>query len=286
MSWKRKLGTALHDYVLAKIEQRACAATGGQVQIQSFVLHLLTMTADACGITIRGSEPKSAPPLVRADHLTVRLKIVSLLRRKVDFNEIILHHPVVNLQVRSDGTTNLPCRPPINCLRNIFDLGIQRVLLTNGEIYYNDVKTPLDVELHDLQLEIKSEFASHRYGGTLSYRDGCLQYCNLKPLAHDLRASFEASPSEFTLKPLVLTIASSAVQLEGNVQNYSSPKADGTYKITIHPRDFRSVLKSPSISTGELTLTGSLHYQPAAEDGESCTAGPPRRTAIADGKAA
>jgi len=91
-----------------------------------------------------------------------------------------IHHPVVNLQVRSDGTTNLPCRPPTDCLRNIFDLGIQRLLLTNGEIYYNDVKTPLGVELHDLQLEMKSEFASHRYGGTLSYRDGCLQYCNLK----------------------------------------------------------------------------------------------------------
>ena len=108
MSWKKRLRTALHDYVLAKIVQRACAATGGQIQIQSFVLHLLTMTADACGITIRGSEPKSAPPLIRADHLTVRLKIVSLLRRKIDFNEIILRHPVVNLQVRSDGTTNLP----------------------------------------------------------------------------------------------------------------------------------------------------------------------------------
>ena len=120
----------------------------------------------------------------------------------------------------------------------------------------------MDVELHDLQLEIKSELASNRYDGTLSYRDGYLQYCNAKPLPHDLHASFNASPSEFTLKPLVLTIASSIIQLEGNVQNYSSPVVDGTYKITINTQDSQSVIKSPSIPTGTITLAGSLRYQP------------------------
>ena len=123
MSWEKKLGwivisviglivivvvagffalrsTAFHNYVLAKIEQTASQATGGQVQIQNFALHLSTLSADAYGITIHGTEPKSGPPLVQADQLMVRLKIVSLLHKKVDLNEIILRHPVVNLQVK------------------------------------------------------------------------------------------------------------------------------------------------------------------------------------------
>jgi hypothetical protein len=73
MSWKRKLAIALHNYVVAKIEQRVGKATGGH-------LHLSTLTADACGITIRGTEPKSSPPLVQAELLMVRLRIASLLR--------------------------------------------------------------------------------------------------------------------------------------------------------------------------------------------------------------
>jgi len=302
MAWKRKLGwiaislvafvvvlviagyvvfrtQRFHDYVLAKLQQQASEATGGQVRIQNFALRLSSLTADAYGISIRGSEPKSRPPLIQADQLMVRLKIVSLLRKKVDLNEIILRHPVMNLLVNKDGTTNLPTAPKSNSNGSTspFDLGIQHVLLSNGEIYYNDVKTPLDAELHDVQLELKSEFASKGYDGTLSYRDGRLQYGDMKPLPHDLKASFNATPSEFALRPLVLTVASSTIQLEGNVQNYSSPTADGAYKITIHPQDFRPALNNPSIPTGEVTLAGSLRYQYQANV-------PALRTVVLDGR--
>src|ERR1700736_1657624 len=167
MAWKRKLGwiaislvafvvvlviagyvvfrtQRFHDYVLAELQQQASEATGGQVQIQNFALRLSSLTADAYGITIRGTEPKSRPPLVQADQLMVRLKIVSLLRKKIDLNEIILRHPVVNLLVKKDGTTNLPTPPKSNSngSTNPFDLGINHFLLSKGEIYYNDVKTP------------------------------------------------------------------------------------------------------------------------------------------------
>ena len=143
------------------------------------------------------SEPTSALPLVQADQLMIRLKIVSLLRKKVDLNEIVLRHPVVNLMVRKDGSTNLPTPPKSNSNTSTspFDLGIQHVLIERGEIYYNDVKTPLDAELHDLQLEIKSEFLRNGYDGSLSYRNGRLQYGDMKPLPHDLTASFNATPS-------------------------------------------------------------------------------------------
>ena len=302
MTWKRKLGwiaiilvpfavvlviagyvvfhtQRFHDYVLAKLQQQASQATGGQVQIQNFALRLSSLSADAYGITIRGSEPKSRPPLVQANQLMVRLKIVSLLRKKIDLNEIILRHPVVNLLVKKDGTTNLPTPPKSNGngSTNLFDLGIQHVLLSHGEIYYNDVKMPLDAELHDVQLELKSEFASKGYDGTLSYREGCLQYGDMQALPHDLKASFNFTPSEFTLKPLVLTVASSTIQLEGNVQNYSSLTAAGAYKITIHPQDFDSIFSNPSVPTGEVTLAGSLRYQYQANVS-------PLRTVVLDGR--
>jgi len=301
MTWKRKLGwigiflvvlivvlgiagyftfrsQAFHKYVLAKIQQQASEATGAQVRIQNFTLHVSTLSANAYGITIRGTESKSAAPLAQADQLMVRLKIVSLLHKKVDLNEIILRHPVVSLRIKKDGSTNLPTPPKSksNSSTNLFDLGIQHVLLSQGEIYYNDVKTPLDAELHDLQLEVKSEFASKGYDGTLFYRDGRLQYGDMKALPHDLNARFNATPSEFTLNPLVLTVASSTIELAGNVQNYPSPTASGSYKITIHPQDFRSVLKNPAIPTGQLTLAGSLRYQYEAN-------APMLRTVVLDG---
>jgi translocation and assembly module TamB len=285
MTWKRKLGWTgiglvafllilgiagfavlhshrFHNYLLATIQQQASAATGAQVRIENFALHLSTLGAEAYGITIRGSEPVSQMPLAHAEQLKIRLKIVSLLHKKVDLSEIVLRHPVLNILVRKDGTTNLPTPPKSNSNASTspFDLGIQHVLLERGEVYYNDVKTPLDAELHVLQVEIKSEFLGKGYDGAISYRDGRLQYGDLKPLPHDLIASFHATPSEFKLKPLVLRVASSTIRLEGDVKNYSNPSANGSYEIALHPQDFRSVLKNPAVPTGEITLEGSLQY--------------------------
>jgi len=252
-----------HSYALAKIQQKTSEAIGARVRIQDFVLHLSTLRADVCGISIRGSEPTSALPLLQVDQLIIRLKIASMLQRKIDLNEIVLRHPVVNLLVRKDGSTNLPTPPKSNSSTSPsqFDLGIQQVLLERGEIYYNDVKTPLNAELHDLQLEIKSEFVGKGYDGNLSYENGRLQYGDMKPLPHDLTASVSATPSQFTLKPLVLTVASSTMQLEVSVKDYSRPSAMGVYRITVHPQDFRAVLRSPTIPAGEVTLAGSLQYQ-------------------------
>ena len=252
-----------HGYLLAQIEKQASEAAGTEVRVQNFTLHLSRLAADAYGITVRGNQPASARPLVQADQLRIRLRIDSLLRKKVALSEFVLRHPVVNLQVRKDGTTNLPTIPKSNSntSTNLFDLGIQHVLLERGEIYYNDVKTPLDAELHDLQVEIKPEPIGKGYEGNLSYRNGRVLYGNMKPLLHDLTAGFNATPSEFRLKPLLLTVASSTLELEGQVRNYSQPSAIGSYRITIHPQDARPVLRNASIPTGEVKLTGSVRYQ-------------------------
>ncbi len=286
MAWKRKLGwiavalmtsiavigvagylvlrsPRFHEYLLAQIEKQASEATGAEVRVQNFALHVSRLAADAYGITVRGNQPASARPLVQADQLRIRLKIVSLLRKKVDLSEIILRHPVVNLQVREDGTTNLPTPPKSNkdTSSNLFDLGIRHVLLEHGEIYYNDVKTPLDAELHDLEVEIKGRLIGKGYDGNLSYRNGRVLYGTMKPLSHDLTAAFNATPSEFTLKHLLLTVASSTMELQGQVQNYSQPSASGSYKVTFHAQNARSALRNTSIPAGEVTVTGSVRYQ-------------------------
>src|SRR5262245_30713091 len=149
MAWKRKLGWIglvilalivvvvvgadftlrsnwFHRVLIAEIEQQASARTGAQIRIQNLALHLSHLSADVYGITVRGKEPQSAPPLAEADEFTIRLKIVSFLHKKIDLREIILRRPVVRVLVRKDGTTNLPSPPQSNSSSSTdpFDLGI------------------------------------------------------------------------------------------------------------------------------------------------------------------
>src|SRR5437016_1821595 len=209
MSWQRKLGwaaiilvsflvviglagilvlrsTGFHKWVLAKMKQTASESIGGRVEIQSYTFSFPTLTANAYGITVHGTETQSAKPLLQADQLQITLKIVSLRYKRVDLKEIILRHPVVNLLARKDGTLNLP---------------------------------------------------------------------------HALNARFTANPSQFNLQPLVLRVASSAIQLDGSVQNFSNPTANGRYKITLYPQDLRSAFNNQDIPSGEITLAGSMRYQ-------------------------
>src|SRR5260370_38250084 len=115
--------------------------------------------------------------------------------------------------------------------------------------------------MDDLKVEIKAQLIGKGCDGNLSYRNGRVLYGNMKPLPHDLTASFNATPSQFTLKPLLLTVASSTMELQGQVQNYSQRLATGSYKVTLHPQDARAALRNASVPAGEVTLTGSIRYQ-------------------------
>ena len=257
-----------HQYVLAKVVQKAEEATGGQVHIQNFDFHWRNLTADVYGLIIRGTEKDLNHPLLAVDKLSVNVKIVSALQRKVDLNGIIIQHPVVHLISDQNGRSNIPQpRAPTknNQPVNVFDLGIKHVLLTNGEIYYNQERTPLQADLHDLQTEIQYQMLQSRYAGSVSYRNGHLQMGNSAPLPHDLNASFVATPSLFSLNPAVLKIGSSQVRLEANVSNFGNPKVDGTYQVLIHTQDFKPLVTGSSLPAGDIDLSGSLRYQNIAE---------------------
>src|SRR5712692_2005474 len=257
-----------HQYVLAKVVQKAEEATGGQVHIQNFDFHWRNLTADVYGLIIRGTEKDLNHPLLAVDKLSVNVKIVSALQRKVDLNGIIIQHPVVHLISDQNGRSNIPQpRAPTknNQPVNVFDLGIKHVLLTNGEIYYNQERTPLQADLHDLQTEIQYQMLQSRYAGSVSYRNGHLQMGNSAPLPHDLNASFVATPLLFSLNPAVLKIGSSQVRLEANVSNFGNPKVDGTYQVLIHTQDFKPLVTSSSLPAGDIDLSGSLRYQNIAE---------------------
>ena len=40
----------------------------------------------------------------------------------------------------------------------MFDLAVEHTQITNGEINYNDRKTPLDADLHDLGANVRFDF--------------------------------------------------------------------------------------------------------------------------------
>ena len=261
--------SSFQRYIRGEIEKQASEATGAHIEIQALNLHLWSLRAEACGITVYGNEVAGVRPLAHADRLLVGLNFASLLHRELNLKEIVLIHPVVSVVIDKIGNSNLPVAPKSRSgsSSNIFDLGIQHVLLDNGEIYYNDVKTPLNADLRNLHLEVRSELGTKTYNGTIAYGDGHVQYGKTKALPHDLRAEFQATPSEFALRNLVLRVASTTLQFQGRVQDYFQPVINGSYRIVVHPEQMRPIVESVAagnldyLPAGELVVVGSINYQ-------------------------
>jgi translocation and assembly module TamB len=249
-------------FAIREIVKQADQATGGRTEIGGLDFKLSTLTAHLYNITVRGTEGPEQPPLLHADELTVRAKIVSVLHHQISLRELLINHPVVHVQVDGAGKNNLPTAPPSKSSSHtsVFDLAVGHVQLSNGEVDYNDRKTPLNADLYDLGTDIRFASFPKRYEGTLSYRNGHLRYADYAPLPHNLNLTFSATPDELQLSSFTLRVGSSDVNLKARLTNYSSPVADGEYRIRIHTNDFAEM--SPSVSpAGDVALTGKLHYR-------------------------
>jgi len=108
---------------------------------------------------------------------------VSLLQRKWYLNDIVIDHPVARILVDENGNTNLPMSKSDQST-SVFDLGIRHVMVGKGEVYYNDRKSVLDADLHDVEFQASFDPAIKQYSGGLSYENGQIHLQDLNPMVH------------------------------------------------------------------------------------------------------
>ena len=205
----------------------------------------------------------------RLKSLHLGVTVTSLLHKSWYVGDVRIEHPVVRLFADSNGRTNLPTPNSqgnnSGTQTSVFDLGIRHLLLERGEIYYNNRKSELSADLHDLTLQSSFELLRKSYSGTLSYRDGHLQLQNASPIGHNFDARFVATPEEFRLESADLRTANSRLSLVATVHNYSQPQVHATYDATIDGSEFRRALNNPSLPDGIVVSSGVLDYDASSQ---------------------
>ena len=73
---------AFKNYLLEKIQQTASESLNTPVRMQNLGLHFSPLSADLYGVTVRGTEPGTEPPLLTIDHIKIGITIISIIRRE------------------------------------------------------------------------------------------------------------------------------------------------------------------------------------------------------------
>jgi translocation and assembly module TamB len=257
--------TAFQHFVLTQLELKVQANTGARMDVKKLAIDWRLLTLDLYGIVLHGNESEPQAPLFAADHLRVGLKIISLMERKVDLNEIVLDQPVAHFTIDRNGNSNLPASNSStntsSTTENLLDLAIRHVQLNAGMLNYNDVQFPLNADLRDLRADIHFNVISSTYRGTIGYSDGRIAAETLKPISHRLQLTFALDRSGLTADPMTVATEQSSLNLHAKLTNYDRLKIGGTYDGVVSTLEFARFADNKSIPAGTVAASGNLHYE-------------------------
>jgi translocation and assembly module TamB len=134
---------AFHQYLLHIAQMELSKTAGIQLRMRDYSLHLsvISPSVDMYDVVLDGERPSRAAPLLTVNHLRIGIQIVSLVQRKWYLKDIVIDHPVARVFVDGNGDTNLPAVKSSDQTTGVFDLGVDQVILAQGEVYYN-TRTP------------------------------------------------------------------------------------------------------------------------------------------------
>lgn len=251
-----------HLYVLNTAERIATEKIGAPVNAQDYALHWETLGLDLYGVRVLGADGPAYPPLLQVDHIGAGFKIVSVLRRDLRLDHLVLDHPVVYLTFDAQGRSNIPTpRSSGGNQTDVFEMAVQDARLERGEIYYNNRKSGLDADLHELEIHSRFDNVNSRYFGALSYHDGHLQYDGYSPIPHDLAFQFVATRQKFTVEKMDLASGSSHLSLTATLENYAQPHVQGSYVALIDTEEFRRAMKMALLPSGTVQVNGTVDNQ-------------------------
>ena len=157
--------SAFNRFVLEKVVEEAQKATGSRVEIRGLQIHWNKLSVDVKGLVIQGKGGSAQPPFLRVDHAAVGLKIISILRRKVNLSDLVLDRPALDLRANARGGTNAPepapGNPSSNFVGRLFDLAIGHFIINSGQVLYSDIEVPVSVDLHDFRADASYSFYTH-----------------------------------------------------------------------------------------------------------------------------
>ncbi len=244
--------------LVAEIER----ITGGRAEIASIHTIPFRLQAEVRGITVHGREPVNDIPLAHVDHIVARLKIDSLLRSELAFDEIVLDQPIVHVAFYADGTTNFPPRKQIvatgaNPVDQLFALSIDHFELRHGQMLWDDKTIPLDFTARDAALQMDYSFLHRRYDGRLLLGFVHTKLLDYRPFAWMTTMQFNLSSNSADVTSLTWNSGHSRLSGSGQLTDFRRPHVRASYDARLDLAEAASIARRSDLRGGAAELKGS-----------------------------
>jgi len=255
----------VRDRIVAEVEK----ATGGRAEIRGFRFDWRQLRAEVDGFVLRGSEPASGPPLLRADSVTVGIKIVSVWKRAVDIQYLDVRRPQVYVIVYPGGHTNVPSpRAKPNGpgpLETVLDLAIGRFSLQNGTFEVaGGGKTPFDAQGRDLHSRFTYDASGPSYRGQVSVSPADFHWGDFRPVPLNISLALAVGNNTVRIDSGQLATAQSQADFSGAIDNVA--QFSGAVQYTVRGA-LAELVRTTGWSTplaGSVTLAGRASFRGAA----------------------
>jgi translocation and assembly module TamB len=252
----------LQRLLISRLER----ASGGRVEFRAMSIRWLAMRVTIHGLVIHGNE-SAGEPLFSANEVQAALRVDSLWGRRISLNELLVEQPHVHIVVGKNGASNVPTpvRPPSAKRQwndTLFQLRIHRLLLTDGWVLFNDVKTPITVHGGDLRFSLDAGGTPDHplYLGNFEWQTVEFDSKRFMPLPVGLTAKFTLSRDGFALEQGVLNAGHSRIDAQVEMNGFANPQWNYRYRGWVQLVDFRDTLRDPNIPTGRVDLHGEGQF--------------------------
>ena len=246
--------------ILAEVDK----ATGGRAEIGNFSFKWETLTATVAPFILHGTEAASEPPLLRVESVTLGLRIISMLERKVDLASMRVDRPRLRIVIYPDGSDNLPTPsgPPGDktWAQNLMDVVVRRYTVTGGLAEVDVRQVPLDFNGENLQIQMSRAIDGLRYRGRLSSDHLRISSAVTSPAEVGLSAQFTLDGERLNLTPVTLTAGKSKADLNGYLTNLQKPRGIFKTKATVALNDVGPVFSLPASLAGTVAFDGDLAF--------------------------
>ena len=253
--WFREL---VRERIVREIE----SATGGRVEIGNFSLKWETLVARVSPLVLHGTEPAGETPLLRVESVSIGLRVISMLERKVDLASVSVDEPRLRIVVYPDGSNNLPTpggrRVERTWAENFVALAVRRYEVSHGVAEVDLRQVPLNFSGEDLRLEMSRDPARALYRGEVASRRLRVASGMTTPAEADMSASFSLDGASLNLAPLRLGMGQSRIDLNGSLTELRRPRGTFQAKAALALRDAVPLFSLPIAPSGTASFDGNL----------------------------